>query len=181
MAMEFKRRKVRGLSSRTHREWLSACGNYRIAWSCEMFGVRVPPRFYACVQTTRFDGSSWWNFVGRRGPYKTFRKAVEECQRNQSHWNEFLQLCQAPGRRRERLKELQARAGNVMRTVPVWVQQQADPTLLRMLFPRPKAAAEEVEPSDITPIRPDLTATSPTASKPNSPSTKRSSRRGTAA
>lgn len=78
--MDFKRRSVKGKSRKFYKLWLDETRQYRITWTREVFGVRVPPHFYACVRIILPDGREMWDFVGRRGPYKTFKKAAEECE-----------------------------------------------------------------------------------------------------
>lgn len=129
--MEFTRRKVRGHSQKTHKMWVSDCGDYRISWTNE-YGF---PHYYACVLTERFDGETWWNFALRRGPYKTRKKAAEECERNKKLWEAFIKLSHSDGRRDSRLETLKARAPNVFTSLPVWVRPLAEPSLIKMLFP----------------------------------------------
>lgn len=135
--MEFARIRVRGRTQKTYREWRSDCGNYRIVWRIEVFGVEVPPRFYATVQTIGAN-NPWWDFVGRRGPYKTFKKAVEDCERNKKLWTAFVELGQVSGRRSQQLAALNDKAKTVFSSVPVWVKDIVDPVLLRMQFPCPR-------------------------------------------
>lgn len=129
--MEFTRRKVRGRSQKLHKLWVSDCGNYRITWNNE-HGFR---HYYGLVLTERFDGTTWWNFAVRRGPYKTRTKAAEECERNKKLWDAFIKLSYSDGRRDGRLDTLKARASFVFRSLPVWVRSEAEPSLIKMLLP----------------------------------------------
>lgn len=135
--MEFTRIRKRGRTQKTYREWKSDCGHYRIIWRSEAFGVELPPRFYATVLTCGVEPlfKPWWNFVDRRGPYKTFKKAVEDCERSKKLWGAFIELGEASGHRAERLRTLVNRSKLTFSSLPVWVHPQADPVLLRMLFP----------------------------------------------
>jgi hypothetical protein len=78
--MNFKLRSIKGKSRKLYKEWLDETKQYRITWNTEVGGVRVPPHFYACVRVTLLDGREMWDFAGRRGPYKTFKKSVEACE-----------------------------------------------------------------------------------------------------
>jgi hypothetical protein len=128
--MEFKRKRVKG-SQKTHKLWVSDCGDYRVSWTDE-YGF---PHYYAAVRTERFDGKVWWNFVGRRGTYKTRKKAFEECERNKKLWEAFIKLSHSDGRRDTRLTTLKDRAPNVFTSLPVWVRPLAEPKLIEILFP----------------------------------------------
>src|SRR3989304_1351480 len=48
--MELVRKKKRGQSQKVRRTWFSDEG-YRIIWRKEVYGVRVPARYQACVRT----------------------------------------------------------------------------------------------------------------------------------
>jgi hypothetical protein len=77
--MNFKLRTIKGRSRKLYKEWLDETRRYRITWIREVGGIRVPPHFYACVRIKLPNGRELWDFADRRGPYKTFRKAVEAC------------------------------------------------------------------------------------------------------
>ena len=47
--MHFVRKKQRGQNQKVRRSWFTQDG-YRILWRREIWGVRVPPRFQACVR-----------------------------------------------------------------------------------------------------------------------------------
>jgi hypothetical protein len=111
-------------------------------WRTETFGVEVPPSFYATILTIGAN-NPWWDFVGRRGPYKTFKKAVEDCERNKKLWTAFVELGQVSGRRSQQLAALNDKAKTVFSSVPVWVKEIADPVLLRMQFPCPRGQKDQ--------------------------------------
>ena len=103
--MEFRRKKQRGQSQKARRTWLSEDG-YRITWRKEIYGVRVPARFQACVRMlvpySNGELRPMWDFVDRsRRLTKTLKAAIEECERHQRLW---MKVCQATGTRA--LKEL---------------------------------------------------------------------------
>jgi hypothetical protein len=78
--MNFKLRSIKGRSRKLYKEWLDETRRYRITWSREVDGVRVPPHFHACVRITLPDGREMWDFAGCHRPYKTFKKAAEACE-----------------------------------------------------------------------------------------------------
>ena len=67
--MEFVRKKKRGQDKKVRRTWFSEEG-YRIVWRKEVYGVRVPARFQACVRTLvpYSDGElrPMWDFVNHK-------------------------------------------------------------------------------------------------------------------
>jgi hypothetical protein len=179
--LNFERKKVRGRSKRHYKEWHDTEGlGYRLTWRNEAFGVAVVPAFYACVKVVRLtDGFVWWNFCQHRRPYKTLKKAVEACLRNQKLWAAFIELGAASGRRGDRLKELVAKGmvggGHILSTVPEWAKPKCDPTLLRMLYPACKADScddNENDQSDPTSPLPTTESESagPTPSAPSNDS-----------
>ena len=75
--MEFVRKKKRGQNQKVRRTWFSEEG-YRIVWRKEVYGVRVPARFQACVRTLiPYSGGElrqMWDFVNhKRRLIKTLR------------------------------------------------------------------------------------------------------------
>jgi len=113
--------------------WLSECGQYRIVWRDEVAGVAMPDRYYATVRARRFDGEEWWAFVDRRGPYKTFAKAESDCDRHRKLWAKFIELSHADGRKNQPLADLIARRARAFDALPVWVECEANPDLVRRL------------------------------------------------
>jgi len=88
--MEFARKKKRGQSQKGHRTWFSDEG-YRITWRMEVFGVRVPARFQACVRVLVPHGEGTlresWDFVDRQhGLTKTLKSAIERCDCHKRLW-----------------------------------------------------------------------------------------------
>jgi hypothetical protein len=81
--VEFKLRKTKR-SRRRYKEWRAK--PYRITWTCEVKGVRVPGHYFSCVQVTLPDGRVMWDFVGRRGTHKTFHKAAEAAEKHAKLW-----------------------------------------------------------------------------------------------
>ena len=84
MPLEFKLRKTKR-SRKRYKEW-RAKPSYRITWTCEVQGVRVPPHYFSCVHITLPDGRVIWDFVGRRGTYKTYNKAAEAAEKHRKLW-----------------------------------------------------------------------------------------------
>ena len=77
--MNFKLRTIKGESKKLRKEWV--CKPYRIVWRSEVQGVKVSPAYHAMVRITIND-SEMWDFVGRRGPYKTLATAVQACEKH---------------------------------------------------------------------------------------------------
>lgn len=92
--MNFKLRATKGTSRRTFKRWLDETKCYRITWLRECFKVATPPHYFAMVRITLPDDHEMWDFVGRRGTYKTFKKAVEAAN---NHRNRWLQAQEATG------------------------------------------------------------------------------------
>ncbi len=79
MPMRFTRKRKRGARAKTQKHWFSDEG-YRIIWRKEVYGVRVPARFQACVRVLvpYSDGQlrPMWDFVNRnRRLIKTLKAA----------------------------------------------------------------------------------------------------------
>ena len=128
--MEFVRKKKRGQSQKVRRMWLSEEG-YRITWRKEVFGVRVPARFQACVRIViPYSGGElrlMWDFVNhRRRLIKTLQAAKEECEKHQSLWT---RACAAAGVRA--LKELFR--DKLPTGLPVWAKKKVDRRLYAIL------------------------------------------------
>jgi hypothetical protein len=144
--MEFKRRKIKGRSSDTYKEWVSDCGFFRITFH-NNYGFR---HYYACVKVESRNGVSdfVWDFAFRRGPHRTFKKAVESCEKSKRLWDAFIKLSHSKGRRDGKLLELRMRAPTVFFNLPLWVRKEADPSLIRMLFPSSKPQVDSDENTD---------------------------------
>ena len=82
--MEFVRKKKRGQNHKVRRTWFSEEG-YRIVWRKQVYGVRVPARFQACIRTQvpYSDGElrQMWDFVSNRRLIKTLKAAERRCSR----------------------------------------------------------------------------------------------------
>lgn len=127
--MEFKRRRVKGRNRQTYKEWVSDCGFFRITWT-DLYGLK---HYHACVKVECPTGFRW-DFALRRGPHKTFKKAVESCEKSVRLWEAFIKLSHSPGRRDGKLLTLRARAPEVFFYLPLWVRDKADSSLIQMLF-----------------------------------------------
>jgi hypothetical protein len=148
--MDFRRKRVIGKKGKEYREWYDETRQYRINWRSQVAGVSVPPCYYACVKTLRFDGQSYWEFAAHRRPYKTLKAAIEACEFNRKIWNAFLAIPDSPGRKLPKLNILKERAragsGRPMQSLPVWVAKKADQRLIEMLFPPLAQKPAEDEP-----------------------------------
>lgn len=144
--MNFTRKKRRGRTQDQYQEWLSDDGHYRITWS-SMFPDRdMPDTFYACVLTVRHhkrDDYEYWNFAGKRGPYRTFKKAQEACEKHLKAWEAFFKIMAGPYKgRADRVRELVAKTTvgtdetvhKILSSLPKWVRDQASPDQYRILF-----------------------------------------------
>jgi hypothetical protein len=129
--MKFVRKKKRGQSQKVRRTWFSEEG-YRIIWRKEVYGVRVPARFQACVRVLvpYSDGQlrPMWDFVNRnRRLIKTLKAAEEECERHKRLWE---RACEATGIRG--LKELFG--GKLPLGLPLWARKKVDRRLYAILL-----------------------------------------------
>jgi hypothetical protein len=124
--MKFCLRSINGRSRKLYKEWFDETKQYRIVWTREVCGVRVPPHFFATVRTVLPSGHEMWDFVDRRGPYKTFKKANEECEANKRLWTKAME---ASGIRA--LKEL---FGRLPIGMPVWVRKKIRRDLYELLI-----------------------------------------------
>src|SRR3990172_7700717 len=121
--MEFVRKRKRGQDKKVRRTWFSEEG-YRITWRKEVYGVRVPARFQACVRVLVPYGDGqlrpMWDFVNRnRRLIKTLKAAEEECERHHRLW---ATVCEATGTRG--LKELFG--GKLPLGLPLWTRKKMD-------------------------------------------------------
>ena len=128
--MEFVRKKKRGQNQKVRRTWFSEEG-YRIIWRKEVYGVRVPARFQACVRVLvpYSDGQlrPMWDFVNRnRRLMKTLKAAEEECEKHKRLWTK---ACEATGIRA--LKELFG--GKLPLGLPLWARKKMDRRLYAIL------------------------------------------------
>ena len=128
--MEFVRKKKRGQDKKVRRTWFSEEG-YRIVWRKEVYGVRVPARFQACVRTLiPYSGGElrqMWDFVNhKRRLIKTLAAAQEECEKHQRFW---MKACEAGGVRA--LRELFG--GKLPTGLPLWARKKMDRRLYAIL------------------------------------------------
>ena len=129
--MEFVRKKKRGQNHKVRRTWFSEDG-YRIVWRKEVYGVRVPARFQACVRVLvpYSDGElrPMWDFVNRnRRLIKTLKAAEEECEKHKRLWTK---ACEAAGIRA--LRELFG--GKLPLGLPLWARKKLDRRLYAILI-----------------------------------------------
>jgi len=141
--MEFRRKKVKGQNQRVRRTWLSDDG-YRIVWRKEFYGVRLPPRFQACVRTLIpcFGGEfrPMWDFVNmKRRLIKTFKAAQEECEKHQVLW---MKVCETEGVRAVR----ELFNGRLPTGLPLWARKKMSRRLYAILTDnRPAKYRDEEE------------------------------------
>ena len=129
--MIFVRKKKRGQTQRVQRTWFSDEG-YRIVWRKEVCGVHVPARFQACVRMLipYSDGQlrPMWDFVNhKRRLIKTFKAAIEECERHRSRWTK---VCETTSIRA--LKEVFG--GKLPMGLPLWARKKMDRRLYAILI-----------------------------------------------
>jgi hypothetical protein len=143
--MEFAEDDIYRAVDGTFRGWLSDCGQYRVTWHSEVWGVPVRPGYHATVLSVGPDGYRFWSFAAARRPYKTFATAVNACQKNRRLWTRFGKLAKSPRKGRvERVRQMDAKAiigqkaaaHKIMSILPLWVSTDADPSLIRILFPQ---------------------------------------------
>lgn len=132
---------------RGFKEW--KLGRYRITFYQT---PGEPKRYYATVKAYRFDGEKYWEFVTKRRPYKTFKKAVAECELHEKLWLALEALNDVTGHRQGRVDALVARERFTFTAIPI--KSKVSPKLLRML------------PSCVIPNRPAPIATSATSVSP---------------
>jgi hypothetical protein len=129
--MEFVRKRKRGQNKKVRKTWFSQEG-YRLVWRKEVWGVRVPARFQACVRTLipYSDGQTrqMWEFVNhKRRLIKTLQAAQDECEKHKRLWT---RVCEATGIRA--LKELFG--GKLPLGLPLWARKKMDRRLYAILM-----------------------------------------------
>ncbi len=138
---------------------MSADRQYRVTWTRDCFGVRVPSHFHALVQCHRTIEipDKQWDFAGRRGPYKTKEAAVAACEHHQKMWLLAIEASETERTgRNDRLREVEFRSRikiskktngtgrqRVMCGLPVWVRAKANAILLNHFFPRSRVWVED--------------------------------------
>jgi len=142
--MKFTQRKrVKGKSVKTYKEWYDETGEYRITWRKEVYGVQVDPGYFACVRcvVSHRDPLVYWGFAYRRGLNRTLKAAVKSCEDGQEVWNRFLQItgrAKVTQYRRLRADAVVGKGKNLysaLTDIPAWVVEEADPRLLEILTP----------------------------------------------
>jgi hypothetical protein len=124
--MKFRLRVIKGRSRKLYKEWLDEAKQYRIVWTRGVYGVCVPPHFFATVRTVLPTGHEMWDFVGRRGPYRTFKKATDECEANKRLWTSAME---ASG-----IRSLRELFGRLPIGMPVWVRKKIRRDLYELLI-----------------------------------------------
>lgn len=163
--MEFARKKKRGQSQKVHRTWFSDEG-YRITWRKEVFGVRVPVRFQACVRVLVPHGEGTlresWDFVDRQhGLTKTLKAAIERCDCHKRLWE---LACEATGIRA--LRELFG--GKLPLGLPLWAREKMDRRLYAILIDnRPLRCRDDEEAESCTESMPPSSDTPRPGGPPN--------------
>jgi len=138
--MEFKRRKKRGHSQKTYKQWFSEDDGYRIIWRAEACGVRITPCYEAAVRTVipNYGGTDevfeMWDFVSDRRCYRTLEAAQKDCERHQKQW---LEARQASG-----VRDLTRIFGKLPLGIPVWVKKKLPRKVYDILM-RPRANQEK--------------------------------------
>ena len=136
--MEFKRKRVHGKTTEIHKRWVSNCGDYRVEWRNELPGGGS---FYAMVRESR-RGADFWNFAGRRAPYRTWKAAADACRKHQRAWKRFLNAAGRAGAgRADRLKAMIEksvegkawRANKVLRYPPCWAEERLNDAARKLL------------------------------------------------
>ena len=142
--MQFKRRRIRGKTQKTYKEWRSDCGHYRACWRNEIAGLGSA-RYYAAVCCDRGDGREFWDFAADRRPYRTLKAAQQTCQNNQQVWQQFIDLADAPRKGRNELARQQITrsvvgtkptTGRILNScTPIWALPKLAPWLLQLVSP----------------------------------------------
>jgi len=137
MTLEFKRTSrfnLEKLSSKLRKDWISVKpARYRITFRRQVFGVSVPAAYQAtclCYVPGNWEGGKTqsWTFVdNKRKLFKTYRKAVEACERHARTWEKAL-LC--PSMRA--IKQLFG--GHKPPEVPIWLFGKMHPSILRVIM-----------------------------------------------
>ena len=112
----------RGQNQKVRRSWFTENG-YRILWRREIWGVRVRPRFQACVRIeiphygNTDEAFQMWDFVNdKRRLYKTMKAAQEDCEKHRRLW---MKACEATG-----IRALRDIFGKLPLGMPLWVKRK---------------------------------------------------------
>lgn len=157
--MNFNRKKrIKGRSAKTYKEWHSDCGQYRITWRSQVCGVDMPPRYFATIRCVRspLDQTEYWGFAARRGTYKSRKAAIKACELNEKYWKMFLAM---EGRDKvAQVRDLKVRSSLgsgtsaycTMHELPAWVFLQLSPRQINLLPGGNSWPSSTVSPSDPT-------------------------------
>lgn len=152
--MDFTQKKrIKGKSVKTYKEWWSDCGQYRISWRREVNGVEVDPGFFACVHcfVSHRDQTVYWGFASRRGLHRTLNAAIKSCGSSEKAWRRFLSITgRAKVTQYRRLKaDTMVGKGksrySTLTDIPIWVVEEADQRLLNILSPEGKLKETDPE------------------------------------
>jgi hypothetical protein len=108
-------------SRKLYKEWWDASRQYRIIWTCEVQGVKLPPHYFALVKIRFPNGREMWDFVGKRGSYRTSKRPKQQCEEHHRLWSRAIEAKTATA-----LRGLFPRAPQ---GIPVWAAKRA-PNLL---------------------------------------------------
>jgi hypothetical protein len=142
--MEFKQKKrIKGKTIKTYKEWWSNCGNYRITWRKEVAGIEVDPGYYACCRclVSHRDPTPYIGFAYRRGLNRTLKAAKKSCEDGKKIWEQFLRItgrAKVTQFRRLKASAVVGKGKNkysALTDIPQWVIDEADPRLLEILTP----------------------------------------------
>jgi len=111
-------------TSKQCREWYDATKQYRVTCVRAVGGVKITPHYHALVKV-KLPNSTMWDFAGRRGPYKTRRKAVEACETHKKLWDKALEA--------NTKTELLDILGRLPVGIPEWVAGCLSPKLIAVL------------------------------------------------
>jgi hypothetical protein len=139
-----QKKRIKGKTIKTYREWWSDCGNYRITWRNEVSGVEVDPGFFACVKcvVSDQDCTEYIGFAHRRGLNRTLKAAIKQCEGGKKAWDRFLRISgrakvtQFRRLRAETMVGVGKNRYSAFTDIPVWVIEEADERLLKILCPK---------------------------------------------
>ncbi len=148
-----QRKRIKGRTVKTYKEWLSDCGEYRITWRREVFDVEVDPGFYACVRCviSHRDPTVYWGFANRRGLNRTLKAAIKSCEDGQKVWKRFLNITGRAKVTQFRRLVADTIVGvgknrySALTDIPMWVVEEADQRLLNILTPEGKLKETDPE------------------------------------
>jgi hypothetical protein len=138
-----QKKRIKGKSIKTYKEWWSDCGEYRITWRKEFEGIEVDPGYFACVRCviSHLDQTEYWGFAHRRGLNRTLKAAKKSCEEGKKVWERFLSITgRAKVTQYRRLKaDTVVQVGrsrySALTDIPRWVIERAEQPLLNILTP----------------------------------------------